>query len=430
MARGPQTDASGRIQKAPEAALTVQTGQKNLTDMLNKMHGEMARALPRHLPPERMMRIVLTALRTTPDLAICTPASFLGCVISAAQLGLEVNTPLGQAYLIPRKSKRVQPPFKECTLIIGYQGMLDMARRSGIVDDVYAYVVREGDKFTYTLGTDRKITHELSDDPAREQRKITHVYAVAVLTNGSKPFIVLTAAQIDARRAMSAASEYGPWVTHPEAMTLKTGVRALNTWLPKSAEMARAEALEVAADQGKSVLSAADEIVTDILASHGIKDEGEAVVEEKQPAAQESDGGKAAPPAVETKAEGGASAEATVPTGAGAEAAVAQTAEEAPHLEPVTVDKPEVDDGDVTTLMRLSTQAQGMLKRTFLVESPKGSKGWYLSDPATLRRVNPTADRGVLVLKEGTPRMDRETCARYVLAVRETLRDEAGVEAA
>lgn len=273
---GPTTKPSGEIvpaQKPQDAVGQIQA-------LIQKMQPEMARALPKHVTADRMARIVLTAVRTNPRLAECTPASFLGCVMSLAQLGLEPNTPLGHAYLIPRRNKKRNTT--ECTMLIGYQGMLDLARRSGQVTNIYAYVVRAGDAFKYRLGTERYIEHVPSDDPQRESRAITHVYAVAKIKDGEPEFEVLTLAQVNARRNRSMAGQDGPWVTDLEAMTLKTAARALFRWIPKSAEMARVEALEVAVDKGGSLLAAADETVTALLAAHGMAEEAEVETDKAQ----------------------------------------------------------------------------------------------------------------------------------------------------
>ena len=93
-----KVDAKNEVAQA-----TQQTGLKVL---LQKMQGQIAKALPSVLTPERYTRMVMTALSTNPQLQSCTPESFLGAVMQAAQLGVEPNTPLGQAYLIPYKNKR------------------------------------------------------------------------------------------------------------------------------------------------------------------------------------------------------------------------------------------------------------------------------------------------------------------------------------
>lgn len=241
----------------------VRNAPKNdLPTLLQKMGPELAKALPRHVHPDRMARIALTALRANPKLQQCSPASFLGSVISAAQLGLEVNTPLGHAYLVPYKDT--------CQLILGYRGMMDLARRSGMVSSIYAHLVRQGDTFKVRLGLDQHIEHVPSDDPDRESKPITHVYAVAKLKDGEPVFVVLTMQQVERYKARSMSRNSGPWVSDPEAMILKTAVRRLFTWLPQSAEMARAASLDEAPELGQSQSSAWDPSVTEALEAQGV----------------------------------------------------------------------------------------------------------------------------------------------------------------
>lgn len=237
--------------------------KNDLPTLLQKMGPELAKALPRHVHPDRMARIALTALRATPKLQQCTPASFLGSVISAAQLGLEVNTPLGHAYLVPYKDT--------CQLILGYRGMMDLARRSGMVSSIYAHLVRQGDTFKVRLGLEQHIDHVPSDDPDRETKPITHVYAVAKLKDGEPVFVVLSMQQVEKYKARSMSRNSGPWVSDPEAMIMKTAVRRLFTWLPQSAEMARAASLDEAPETGTSQSAVWDPSVTDVLESQGVE---------------------------------------------------------------------------------------------------------------------------------------------------------------
>lgn len=275
---GPRTDADGRIQKQNGQAGT-QLAKKTLAQQINDpaMLQEIRRALPSHIKPEKMARIILTALRTTRDLDKTTPESFFGCVMQAAQLGLEVNTPNGHAYLIPRRNNRAGT--MECTLIVGYQGMIELALRSGKVEKIWTRVVREGDLFRVKYGLEEDIEHEPAIDAERETRPITYVYAVAALTTGGKVFEVLSAAQVEQRRKRSAAGQSGPWQTDYEAMVRKTAVRSLFKWVPKSSEMAMAESLDERAEQGKT--QAFDGLVNDSVERLGMRPivdtEGEAV---------------------------------------------------------------------------------------------------------------------------------------------------------
>jgi recombination protein RecT len=225
-----------------------------LSALLEKMRPAIAQALPKHISPDRIARIALTAIRSNPKLAECSPQSFLGSLLQASQLGLEVNTPLGQAYLIPYGNV--------CTLVVGYQGMMDLGRRSGMVKAIYAHAVRENDEFNYELGLEPKLKHI----PAEGDRgKLTHVYAVARLTDGEPIFTVLTVAEVELYRSRSRAANNGPWVTDYEAMALKTAVRRIFKWLPKSAEMALAASLDEADDTARHPSEAFSPEITNIL---------------------------------------------------------------------------------------------------------------------------------------------------------------------
>lgn len=234
----------------------AQQKDNSLAGMLRRMGPQIALALPKHVNADRMARIALTALNATPKLGDCTPGSFLGSVIQASQLGLEVNTPLGHAYLIPYG--------ETCQLIVGYQGFIELAMRSGSVSHVQAFCVYDGDEFTYELGLNPTISHKPGKG-AREAARMTHVYAVAKLKNGEPIFTVLSRAEVDKYRKRSRASGSGPWVTDYEAMSMKTAVRRLFKWLPKSAEMAVAASVDEAAAQGRNQLAAVDPEVLGVL---------------------------------------------------------------------------------------------------------------------------------------------------------------------
>ena len=85
---------SGKIQN--QVATTNNGEKKTMQQYIKAMEGEIKKALPSVITPERFTRMVLSAISTNPKLGTCTKASFLGAMMNAAQLGLEPNTPLGQ----------------------------------------------------------------------------------------------------------------------------------------------------------------------------------------------------------------------------------------------------------------------------------------------------------------------------------------------
>jgi len=121
-----------------QVAVTNTTGEKkSMQSYIKAMEGEIKKALPSVITPERFTRMVLSAISVNPKLATCTKASFLGAMMNAAQLGLEPNTPLGQAYILPYQNKGVL----EAQFQIGYKGLIDLAYRSGEVELVQAHIV-------------------------------------------------------------------------------------------------------------------------------------------------------------------------------------------------------------------------------------------------------------------------------------------------
>ena len=261
----PKRDASGQIVRDTGNA---GSGQDLAAFLQKSLASQIAVALPRHLDAERMTRVALTAIRTTPQLAECDRYSFAASILQASQLGLEVNTPLGHAYLIPRWNK--DRGGMECTLQLGYQGMIELARRSGQVSTIFAYTVHEGDTFEYELGLDPKLKHVPSHDVEQVEATMTWAYAVAKLKGDEhdRQFVVLKKAEIDRRKDIGKGNK-GPgpaWRQHYLARARKTAVRALFTWLPKSPDMAVAMRVDDRSADGAPTREVVDTVVAEQLA--------------------------------------------------------------------------------------------------------------------------------------------------------------------
>ena len=175
------------VKKDEEVKLT-----KNMTipDMVKVMMPEIKKALPSVMSPERFTRIALSALNNTPQLQACTPMSFLAALLNSAQLGLEPNTPLGQAYLIPYKNHGKL----ECQFQIGYKGLIDLAYRNGQMQTIQAQAVYENDEFFYEYGLDAKLRHR----PAFSDRgDLIYFYGIFKTGNGGYGFSVMSKNDMD-----------------------------------------------------------------------------------------------------------------------------------------------------------------------------------------------------------------------------------------
>ena len=221
---------------------------QDFRSFLEKGKTQLAHALPKHITPDRVLRLMLTEAARTPKLLECSRDSVWGAVLQCAQLGLEPGGVLGQAYLVPfmnRKAGRL-----ECQLIPGYKGLIKLAYQSGEVGAIRARIVREKDRFSYEYGINERLEHVpyRGDDPG----DMVAVYAVAKIKGIDEPqFLVIEAWEMGIIRSRSKSANDGPWVTDPPEMWKKSALRRLCKLLPASTEkdnLARAVALDEAAE--------------------------------------------------------------------------------------------------------------------------------------------------------------------------------------
>lgn len=230
-----QTNQQGMIAKTQGTKAVAKKQPQTIKDYINAMSGEIAKALPQVMTPERFTRIALSAVSNTPKLGNCTPQSFLGAMMNAAQLGLEPNTPLGQAYLIPFENRK--KGITECQFQIGYKGLIDLAYRSGEVKMIDAQTVYENDEFEYELGMDPVLKHK----PARTNRgNPIYFYATFKLTNGGQGFQVMSIEDVQEHaKKYSKTYNNGPWQTNFEEMAKKTVLKKLLKYAPLKTEFVK-----------------------------------------------------------------------------------------------------------------------------------------------------------------------------------------------
>lgn len=209
--------------------------KKTMQNYIKSMEGEIKKALPSVITPERFTRMVLSAISTNPKLGSCTPNSFLGAMMSAAQLGLEPNTPLGQAYIIPFNNKGTL----EAQFQLGYKGLIDLAYRSGEVELVQAHIVYENDEFKCEFGLEPKLLHVPADSDRGEAIK---VYAMFKTKSGGYGFEVMSMDDVKKhakKYSQSYNSSYSPWTTNFEEMAKKTVLKKCLKYAPLKSDFVR-----------------------------------------------------------------------------------------------------------------------------------------------------------------------------------------------
>lgn len=234
--------------------------------------------VPKHMTPERLARITLTAISRTPKLAECTPASIVGAVMNCATLGLEPNL-IGHAYLVPFFNNKTK--VMECQFQIGYKGYIDLIRRTGDVSKIYAETVYENDLFVYIKGEDKRLLHipfdmlhllenfvpnktgdylelmmtqaiaEIKARNPKDQGKPVRYYSAYRMKDGSFDFVTMTAEQARQHAETYSKSKYdgklvGPWVEHFDAMAKKTCIKEMAKFMPISVEIQEKLALDEA----------------------------------------------------------------------------------------------------------------------------------------------------------------------------------------
>lgn len=206
------------------------------------MLAQLKMALPKHVTPDRLARIILTQVRTIPRLLECSKESMLGSVLQCAQLGLEPGVN-GECWILPYRNKGKLT----ATFVLGYRGAVQLGYRSGMIASIHARAVFTGDHFVYDFGA-----NQLEHQPCGEidPDKLTHAWCAVHTANGGRCWDVMTRDEIERIRSRSPSGDVGPWKTDYVEMCRKTVLKRTMKLAPCSAELNRAFALDEAADRG------------------------------------------------------------------------------------------------------------------------------------------------------------------------------------
>jgi recombination protein RecT len=228
------------------ALATLSERHKVVSVELNKARERIAQVIPAGtgLMPTRAIAVVLDAMSRNPDLLECTPRSIVRTVCAAAEVGLELGSPLGEAFMVPFKNHKKH--MTEATMIIGYRGFVRLIRGGPNVTIVKSVLVRERDDFEVDEGNN-KLTHILPKGMSERQRgDIVFAYSRVYYASGQSQFDVMDRDSLDKlRRSSKDTRPSAPWNSHPDEMYKKCPLRRMAKWLDLSQLARRASELDV-----------------------------------------------------------------------------------------------------------------------------------------------------------------------------------------
>lgn len=213
--------------------LAQEQRKPTIKDLLEQAKPKIVDVIPKHLDADKLMRVALVTISKNPTLGKCSPQSLLTAFMDSAQLGLELNGSLGLAYLVPYWNSKEN--CYDAQMIIGYRGLVKLARQSGNASRIDADVVRQGDQFElYYEGSETKFRHVPRWDPSAP---IVGAWARVSFSNGEFQARYMPKEDIDNIRKRSKAKDGGPWVTDYAEMCKKTPLRQLCKMIDLSPEV-------------------------------------------------------------------------------------------------------------------------------------------------------------------------------------------------
>jgi recombination protein RecT len=236
----------------------VASPAKSLSTFLDKYKGQIANALPKHISPDRMVRLTMTAFSQNAALQKCDLHSIFGSVVVAAQLGLEIGVG-GQGYLVPYGGKAQFVP--------GWQGLVDLVSRAGRAT-VWTGAVYIGDEFDWALGDAPFIRHKPGAG-GDSWRDITHVYAVGRVNGSQYPVIEVWTMDKVVKHLNKFNKVGGRHYAlekngqNMEMYARKVVLLQVLKYMPKSIEVQRAMDVATAVDAGKPFTIDGDMVVID-----------------------------------------------------------------------------------------------------------------------------------------------------------------------
>jgi recombination protein RecT len=209
----------------------------SLAGDLKGLEAQFKFALPAHIPVERFMRVVVTAVQREPKLRKCTKQSFFNACMQAANDGLLPDGREGA--IVPFGEDEGGKKSDIATWMPMIFGIRKKVRNAGVLTDWNVQVVQQGDQFDYELGDEPFIKHKPSPTGGRT-RPVLFAYSIATYPDGTKSREVMNIDQIKDIQSLAKAKR-GPWsvpIHYPE-MCRKTVAKLHAKQLPMSTDLDR-----------------------------------------------------------------------------------------------------------------------------------------------------------------------------------------------
>lgn len=313
--------ASQQQQLNNGAAVRKADKDKNIFDFLSgdpKIEKAIAAVAAEFFTPDRFLRLAVNAVKKTPLLAYCDVQTVLGAFMTSAALGLEPNTVLQQAFLIPYKKRAKQGnewvDVYECNFQIGARGFVTLAHRSPQIATLQSEAIRERDLFEHMLGTETFLKYQktlkdrgdligsfcftkLAD--GNEMATVLPLDEVHKIRSRSETFNALTRAVADANGAADKAKaqkklDDTPWVMWLDDMASKSATKKHAKQLPLSPGDAMSVAAQLDSDDGRTIDMAS---MTDVDRVRAVMKEGVDAHETGGSSSSEAYGMRSAAPA-------------------------------------------------------------------------------------------------------------------------------------
>lgn len=191
-----------------------------------KLEPQFKLALPSHIPVERFIRVLQTAINNSPNLVKANRQALLSAAMRAAQDGLLPDG--AEAALVTFGDQVAYMPM--------VKGLLKKLRNSGELKSISPHVVYENDLFDYYINeTGEKLQHK--PKLTGQRGNVAHVYCIAITKDGGTYIEVMSKEEIDKIRSVSRSKDNGPWVQWYDQMAIKSVIRRLFKRLPSSTDL-------------------------------------------------------------------------------------------------------------------------------------------------------------------------------------------------